>query len=71
MVVRGEILDRLEAAGGSRGEAVEKPDLLEDEAEIGGKFWQGRGSVASVNNDRYSSAADGSTQYLRGDRYRR
>jgi hypothetical protein len=71
MVVRGEILDRLEAGGGRCGEAVEKRDFLEYEAQIGGKFWHGRGSVASVNNDRYSSAADGSTQYLRGDRYRR
>ncbi len=42
MVVRGEILDGLEAAGGSSCEAVEKPDFLEYEAQIGGEFWHGR-----------------------------
>ena len=41
MVVRGEILDRLEAAAGRFGEALEKPDLLKDEAEIGGEFRHG------------------------------
>jgi hypothetical protein len=32
MVVRCQILDRLEAAGGRRTETVEKSDFLEDEA---------------------------------------
>ena len=42
MLIGGEILDSLEAAGGSGGETVEKPDFLKDEAEIGGEFRHGR-----------------------------
>jgi len=38
MLVRGEILDRLEAARGRRGEAIEKRYFLEDKAQIGGEF---------------------------------
>ena len=41
MVVRGEILDRLEAAPGGCGEALEKSDFLEYEAEVGGEFRHG------------------------------
>jgi len=41
MVIRGEVFDRIEAAGGRCGKAVEKPDLLEDEAEVGGEFRHG------------------------------
>jgi hypothetical protein len=42
MFVRREVFDGLEAALGSGREAVEKPDFLEDEAEIGGEFRHGR-----------------------------
>jgi hypothetical protein len=42
MIVGRQILDRLEPAGSSGGKAVENPDLLEYEAEIGGKFGHGR-----------------------------
>jgi hypothetical protein len=38
MLVRGEVLDCLKAASGRRGEAIEKWDFLEYEAEIGGEF---------------------------------
>jgi hypothetical protein len=41
MLIGGEIFDSLEPTGGSGGEAVEKPDLLKDEAEIGGEFRHG------------------------------
>ena len=44
MLVRGEILDRLEAAGGRCGEAIEKRDFLEDKAQIGGEFRHGASS---------------------------
>src|SRR5215472_820050 len=38
MLVRGEILDRLEAARGRRGKAIEKRYFLEYKAQIGGEF---------------------------------
>ena len=46
MVVGREIFDPLEAAGSGGGEAVEKPDFLKDEAEVGGEFRHGRSSFA-------------------------
>src|SRR4029077_13629783 len=46
MVVGREIFDPLEVAGTGGGEAVEKPDFQEDEAEIGGEFRHGRSSFA-------------------------
>ena len=59
MFVRGEILDSLEAAGGSRGEAIEKPDFLEYKAEIGGKFRTAGSSFAGGIADGYSSLVSG------------
>jgi hypothetical protein len=52
MLIGGEILDRLEAAGGGGAEAVEKPDFLKDEAEIGGEFRHGRVLVCGRNGRR-------------------
>src|SRR5262249_7572499 len=49
ILVRREILDRLEAAGSGSGEPIEKPDLLEDEAEIGGEFRHGSILVCGAN----------------------
>jgi hypothetical protein len=42
VLVGGEVFDRLEAAGCSSGKAVEKPDFLKNEAEIGGERSSGR-----------------------------
>ena len=42
VLIGGQVLDRLEAAVGGGSEAVEKPDLLENKAEIGGEFRHGR-----------------------------
>jgi hypothetical protein len=52
MLIGGEILDRLEAAGGGGAEAIEKPDFLKDEAEIGGEFRHGRVLVCGRNGRR-------------------
>ena len=63
MVIRGEILDCLEATSGRCSKAVEKPDFLEYEAEIGGKFRHGGAPEKAERGHRYSFAAGGSTQY--------
>ena len=49
MLVGRKVLDRLEAAGSGSGEPIEKPDLLEDEAEIGGEFRHGSVLVCGHN----------------------
>ena len=62
MLIRGEILDRLEAAFGGGGETVEKPEFLKDEAEIGGEFRHGAAPLRARGGDSYSFAAGGLTQ---------
>jgi hypothetical protein len=52
MLVGGEVLDRFEAAGGSGGETVEKPDFLKDKAEIGGEFRHGSVLVCGRHSGR-------------------
>jgi hypothetical protein len=52
MLIGREIFDSFEPTGGSSGEAVEKPDLLKDEAEIGGEFRHGWLLVCGRNGGR-------------------